>query len=307
MDLSAMFNKMVVLLTAIVIGYFISKRGAIGKEANKTLSAIIVNLANPLLIVSSVMTGERILSNAQVLQLTGIAALCYAFLIATSFLVPKILRAPEKDAPIYRLMYIFSNTGYMGYPVVTALFGPSAVFYATVFVLLFQLLCWSYGVHLVKGDGSRFRFSVSILKTPCVIAALLAYVIYFTGVTFPPLLVSCVTFLGDITTPLCMLSIGCFLAQMPIKQVVTKWRIYVLAAIKMVLVPLLAFLVLRTFVTNELILGVTVVILCMPSATNGPIICCQCGADESLAASGVFLTTVLSMASVPLMMQLMFG
>lgn len=307
MDLSAMFSKMVVLLTAILTGYCIAKRGVIGKEANKTLSAIIVNLANPLLIVSSVMTGERLLSNVQVLQLTGIAALCYAFLIATSFLVPKLLRAPKQDAPIYRLMYIFSNTGYMGYPVVSALFGQSAVFYATVFVLLFQLLCWSYGVHLVKGDGGRFRFSLSILKTPCVIAALLSYVIYFSGVTFPPLVVSCVTFLGDITTPLCMLSIGCFLAQLPIREVVTKWRIYALAAIKMVLVPLLAFLVLRTFVTNELILGVTIVILCMPSATNGPIICCQCGADESLAASGVFLTTVLSLATVPLMMQLMFG
>lgn len=306
MNLSAMLDKMIVLFVAILVGYGITKLGVIHKEANQVLSALIVNLANPMLIVSSVMTGERLLSNVQVLELTGVAAICYAFLIGTSFLIPRIVRAPQKDAGIYRFMYIFSNIGYIGYPVVSALFGASAVFYATVFVLLFQVLCWSYGVHLVKGD-ERFRFSLSVLKSPCVIAALLSYVIYFTGVRFPAIVVESVTFLGNLTTPLCMLVIGCSLAQMPLKTVFVRWRVYVLALVKMVAVPLLAYAVLHRFVTNGLILGVTIVILSMPVATNVPIICCQCGQDEDLGASGVFLTTLLSMATIPLLMQLLFG
>lgn len=306
MNLSAMLDKMIVLFVAILVGYGITKLGVIGKSANQVLSALIVNLANPMLIVSSVMTGERLLSNMQVLELTGVAAVCYAFLIGTSFFLPRLVRAPQEDAGIYRFMYIFSNIGYIGYPVVGALFGHSAIFYATVFVLLFQLLCWSYGVHLVKG-GARFRFSLSVLKSPCVIAALASYAIYFTGVRFPAIVTECVTFLGDLTTPMCMLVIGCSLAQMPLKRVFTRWRVYVLALVKMVAVPLLAYAALHRLVTNELILGVTIVILSMPVATNVPIVCCQCGRDEELGASGVFLTTLLSMATIPVIMQALFG
>ena len=306
MNLSAMLDKMVVLFIAILVGYLITKLGVINRDANKVLSALIVNLANPLLILSSVMTDERLLTNVQVLELTGVAALCYAFLIGTSFLIPRMLRAPKQDAGIYRFMYIFSNIGYIGYPVVSALFGPSAVFYATVFVLLFQVLCWSYGVHLVRGEG-RFRFSFSVMKSPCVIAALLAYVIYFTGLRLPAVLEESVSFLGSLTTPMCMLVIGCSLAQMPLKTVFSRWRVYVLAAVKMLLVPVLAYALLHRFVTNELILGVTIVILSMPVATNVPIICCQCNQDEDLGASGVFLTTLLSIGSIPLIMQLLFG
>ena len=104
-----------------------------------------------------------------------------------------------------------------------------------------------------------------------------------------------------------MLVIGFSLAQMPLKTVFSRWRVYVLAAVKMLLVPVLAYALLHRFVTNELILGVTIVILSMPVATNVPIICCQCNQDEDLGASGVFLTTLLSIGSIPLIMQLLVG
>lgn len=306
MNLSAMFDQMIVLFASILIGYAVTKAGVLHQDANRMLSGLIVNLTNPLLILSSVMTDERLLTNGQVLQLTGVAAVCYAFLIATSFLVPRLLRAQQNEAGVYRFMYIFSNIGYIGYPIVSALFGPGAVFYATVFVLLFQLLCWSYGVHLIEGEA-RFRFSLSVLRSPCIISALAAYVIYFSGVRFPPVVRQAVSFLGEITSPLCMLVIGCSLAQMSLRSVFVRWRVYVLAGIKMVAVPLLVYGVLHRFVTNELILGVTVVILSMPVATNAPIICCQCGVDEELASSGVFLTTLVSVVSIPALMWLLFG
>lgn len=306
MNLSAMFDQMVVLFTAIVIGYVITKRGVMNRDAGKVLAALVVNLANPMLILASVMTDEKMLSNLQMLQFTGVAALCYVFLIGTSFLIPRILRAPDADKGIYRFMYIFSNVGYMGYPVVSALFGPGAVFYVSVFVMFFQVICWSYGVHLVTGKA-RFQFSVSVLKSPCIISALLAYVIYFTGVQFPAIVRQSVNFIGELTSPLCMLVIGCSLAHMPLKSVFARWRVYLLALMKMIVVPLLAYAVLHRFVTNELILGVTVVILSMPVASNTSVICCQYGADETLGSSGVFLTTLLSMVTIPLIMQLLFG
>lgn len=306
MDITALILKMLVLFITILVGFAAAKAGVLNEERNKAISALIVGVTNPIQILASVMTSDHALSNLGVLQLSAISLCGYAFLIVSSLLVPKLLRVEEKDAGLYRFMYIFSNVGFIGYPLISALFGEGATFYLTVFVLFFQLVAWSYGVHLIGGKG-RFHFTVDILRRPCVIAALLAYVFYLTGLRFPAVVCQTASMIGDMTGPLAMLVIGCSLAQMDLKSVFGRWRIYALAALKLIAVPLLAYLALRRVVQNELILGVSIVTLCMPVATNTTIISYQQHADDKLASAGVFVTTLLSVATLPLMMYLLFG
>ena len=103
-----------------------------------------------------------------------------------------------------------------------------------------------------------------------------------------------------------MLVIGCSLASLSFRQVFGRWQIYVLAAFKMVLLPVMGYLILSRFVTNEWILGITCMTLCMPVATNTTIISYQNHGDDALASSDVFLTTLLSVVSIPLIMSLLF-
>ncbi len=104
-----------------------------------------------------------------------------------------------------------------------------------------------------------------------------------------------------------MLIVGCSLAQMRFKQIFGSWRIYALSALKLAAVPLLAYAVLRHVLTNEFALCVLTVLLCMPIATNTTILSYQYGADETAASSGVFVSTLLSLLTIPLMMKLLFG
>ena len=94
---------------------------------------------------------------------------------------------------------------------------------------------------------------------------------------------------------------------MRFKQIFGSWRIYALTILKMVLVPLAAFFVLRHVLTNDFTFHVLMVILCMPVATNTTILSYQYGADESVASAGVFVSTLACMLTIPLMMQLLFG
>ena len=103
-----------------------------------------------------------------------------------------------------------------------------------------------------------------------------------------------------------MLIIGCALAQMKLSRVFSNWRLYVLAAIKMIAIPIAAFYSLRPFLHDQLLLGIAVTMLCMPSATNTTIISYEYGGDGELASSGIFLTTLLSIASIPALMYLLF-
>ena len=306
MNYSALVNKMIVLFLTLAVGYLAARRKLMNEDTNRHLSRLLVNVANPMLILASVLKGEHPLSNVQVLQLTLVAACGYFVLIALSFLLPKLLRVPADRAGTYRFLFIFSNVGFVGYPIVQALFGDGAMFYVTIYVMAFQLFVWSYGVHLIADPGAKFQFRWDILKRPCLIAAVLAYTLYFTGLQLPAVIGQAVSYVGDLTSPISMLIIGCALAQMKLSRVFSNWRLYVLAAIKMIAIPIAAFYSLRPFLHDQLLLGIAVTMLCMPSATNTTIISYEYGGDGELASSGIFLTTLLSIASIPALMYLLF-
>lgn len=306
MDIQALFEKMVVLFTILFAGFFCGKAGIMDVESNKSLSRLVANLTNPMLVLASVMTDERLLSPAEVLQVTLLAAGCYALLIASSLLLPRLLHLGPRERGPYRFFYIFSNIGFMGYPLVRAMFGEGAMFHLTIFVLFFQLVCWSYGAQTISGEG-RFRLSWRILKTPCVLSALLAYAIYLSGVHIPRIVADVVKTTGEITSPLAMLILGCALSQCSLRDVFGRPKLYLLALVKLIVVPLAAFFLLRTFIKDPLLLSLTTVVLAMPAATNATILTYQNHGDDRLAASGVFLTTLLSVASVPGLMLLLFG
>lgn len=155
--------------------------------------------------------------------------------------------------------------------------------------------------------AARFRFQWKVLRQPCVAASLAAFAVYLSGWQPPALLHQTVKYVGDITSPVVMLIVGCSLAQMHFKQIFGSWRIYALSALKLAAVPLLAYAVLRHVLTNEFALCVLTVLLCMPIATNTTILSYQYGADETAASSGVFVSTLLSLLTIPLMMKLLFG
>ncbi|MFR1540009.1 MAG: AEC family transporter [Oscillospiraceae bacterium] len=306
MDILSLCRRMVMLFFCMACGFCAAKGGVMDTQSNKKLSALVVNVANPMQILASALTGERLLSTAQTLRLAGLIALIYLALIALSFPAVRLLRVRDAERGLYRFMFIFSNTGFLGYPVVESLLGSGAAFYVTIFVLFFQLFCWSYGASLMRG-AARFRFQWKVLRQPCVAASLAAFAVYLSGWQPPALLHQTVKYVGDITSPVVMLIVGCSLAQMRFKQIFGSWRIYALSALKLAAVPLLAYTVLRHVLTNEFALCVLTVLLCMPIATNTTILSYQYGADETAASSGVFVSTLLSLLTIPLMMKLLFG
>ena len=187
MDILSLCQRMVMLFFCMACGFCAAKGGAMDVQSNKKLSSLIVTVANPMQILASALTGERLLSIGQTLRLMGLIALLYAALIGLSFPIARLLRVKEREAGLYRCMFIFGNIGFLGYPVVESLLGYQATFYVTLGVLAFQLLCWSYGVSLIEGQA-RFHFQWKILRQPCVAASLAAFVIYLSGWQPPVLL-----------------------------------------------------------------------------------------------------------------------
>ena len=304
MDVAVLFNALLMLFGMLSIGFIAGKIRFMTEEMNKQISAFVVTVSNPLQILSSVLSGVYPMTNVELLKLTALMIPIYAVMIGISLLLRKLPHTEKKESDVLQFLFIFSNLGYMGYPLAEALFGAGGTFYVTVFVLAFQLVCWTYGVYLLSGDVKAL--SLRSFVSPCIIAALLAYFLYFTRIPCPSFLYKIIYQVGSVTSPLAMMIIGCSLAYMKAGQIFGKWQVYLVAFFRMLVMPLLFGLVLKQFMKDQVMLSVSLILLSMPSGTNATIMSYRFGADEKMASAGVFLTTLLSVGTVPLIMSILF-
>ena len=306
MNFSAVIQQMGVLFLIIGLGYAAAKAKLFPANTNRSLAQLVIYITNPCTVLYSVLGKDRGLSNSQVLLLTGIAVVFFVVVIAAGLILPRLLRCPREKRGMYAFMVTFSNMGFLGFPVVSALYGADAVFYASIFNLIFQLVVYTYGVWLVGGAEGGFRLQWKTFLSPIILASIFAYICYLTDLKAPSFVVKTLEMLASVTSPVCMLVIGIALAAVPLGRVFRNWRLYVISFVKLLGLPLLAYAILRPFVTHPLILGITVVIAAMPVATMSTLLASKYGADEELAAGGVFLSTLMSLATIPVLMWVLF-
>lgn len=304
MNMSAIFSQMGILFLIIAIGYAANKFKILTPESNKLLSRVVVNIAMPCTILSSVLSGEVTASgsDAAFFILMAFAAYLLAFLISGP--LPWIIRAKKSDNGLYRFMIVFANVGFMGFPVIQAIFGTGAVFYVTLFNIAFSLLCFSIGIIMVAGKGEKLNPRLFI--NPTMVVSVVTVILFYTKLQVPAVIADTAVLVGKMTTPSAMLIIGSTLAAIPFKQVFGDFRLYTLSVFKLIVVPLITWLALRWFISDPMTLGVLVTLAAMPTASNATMLSMEYGGNETLASKGIFITTLLSVATIPLLMSLLF-
>ena len=295
-----------ILFLIIGLGFAAAKAKLFPKNTNRALAQLVIYITNPCTVLFSVLGSERGLTNREVLILTVISAAFFAVVIGIGLVLPRLLRCPAEKRGLYAFMCTFSNMGFLGFPVVSALYGANAVFYASIFNLIFQLVVYTFGVWLMGGAKGGFRLEWKTFCSPIILASVAAYICYLTDFSAPQFIVKTLSMLSGVTSPVCMLVIGIALASVPAGKMFSNWRLYVINLVKLLGLPLLAFFALHRIVSNPLILGITVVIAAMPVATMTSMLAAKYENDEELAASGVFLSTLMSLGTIPLMMWVLF-
>lgn len=303
MDMNAILTQMAVLFIILAVGYIANKVNVLPIAASRMLSKLVMHVTLPCLVLHSVMTGDLSLSGGDAAFFLLMSLLVYAIGFLISIVVPLLLRVPRPDRGLYRFMTAFANVGFMGFPVVEAIFGSSAAFYVALFNLPFGMLAFSIGIMMIAGKGEKINPKLFI--NPTLIASIAAFVIFALQLRIPTLIVDATDLIGRVTTPAAMLIIGSTLAGIPFREVFSEWRVYPFALIKLIVIPAVTCLAIRNLVPDSLMLGVLVIMAAMPSATNTTMMSMEYGGNERLASIGVFLTTILSLVTVPLIVFLM--
>jgi predicted permease len=295
---------MVVLFIILAAGYAANKLGIITADSNKLLSKLVVNITMPCSILGSVLGGQVSATglDAAYFMLFTLAAFLLASIIAIP--LPRLLRATKGDGGLYRFMVVFGNVGFMGFPVIQSIFGSGAAFYVTLFNIPFGILCYSTGLMMLAGSGGKLK--LKLLLNPMMVVSLITVLVFYTNLPVPGIIADAVELTGRMTTPSAMLIIGSTLAGIPLRDVFSDFRVYIVTFVRLIIVPVLTFFLLHLFVTDALMLGVLTALSAMPSATNTTMLCMEYGGNEQFAAKGVFLTTLFSVVTIPLLLSLLF-
>lgn len=307
MDFNQLLETLIVLFAVLILGYIAGKCKIIDERGQKTISKYIAKIASPLLILSSVssdnLTGDK--SRILVVLLVGIGLYVIMPLVAKLLVLP--FRVQSYDQAIYEMMYIFSNAAFLAFPVLRTMYGAEAVFYAAIINISFNLCIYSYGVYILmksNGDGQA-KIPLKNIVNPGVTSAVFAMVIYLCDIPLPGLVVEFCSMVGETTIPLSMLVIGVSLAFVDFKELFTEPKIYLFSLIRLVVLPIITFYILRLFIHDPLLIAVVTVIQAMPSGTLNSVLSTEYGGNSQLAAKGVFFSTLCCIITIPFIVWLL--
>ena len=213
------------LLFTMAVGFYLNRKNILDQETSKKMSAMVVNFTAPLLIISSAsqVAGD----NQSVILLMLFSGLFLYFLFPViSLAAAKLVHAPSDCRGVYQCMVMLANTAFMGYPVVQALYGESAIFYTTIFNFGYNILFYTYGSFLMDKDaGQASKFEPRRLLSAGFLAGMVALIIPFSGITLPDMILQPCSFIGNITTPMSMLIVGSNMANYPIHDIFSEKKI----------------------------------------------------------------------------------
>ena len=293
---------MLTLFAIVVVGYIAGKKDYMGGTFDKRLSKLVIDITCPALILSSAMTGE-LPDRRYILPLLGISALTYVLLTGVAVWLPRLLTKRKDDEGVLGFAMMFGNVGFMGYPIVASIFGHEAVFYAAVLNVVNTFAVFTVGTILITGktvNGPKFQKKV-LWSTPMLSAYVTMLIVALEITGIPAWISQPLTMIGNITVPAALLIIGSSMSQLPLRSLLGNRTIYLTTLLRLALLPIGIHYLFTLLGFDPFVVGINTVVIAMPVATYGTILCLRHGKDTTLITELTFITTLLSMLTIPLL------
>lgn len=302
-----LFQQMMAMFLMMLIGFICGKRKSLTGNSAKTLSWIVVNIANPAMLLAAGMDNKEPVEIQKIIMAIVLAVIIYAILMLIAFITPKMFRVKQEDQGIYKTMLLFSNIGFMGMPLLAALYGGESLLYIAMFFFPFNILIYTYGIYAIKKkDDEKEKFQLKKVFNVGVNACILAMVIYFGKIPMPNFILTATKSLNNLTAPLSMLVIGLSFTDLEIRDLFTDVRLIIFSVWKLIVVPILGTFIIMQFISDKMLCCVCMIVLATPVGSMVAMFAQQYDGNYTLATKGVALTTILSVVTMP-MVSLVLG
>jgi len=300
--ISSILTSLIKIFILILPGIFFRKKNIITDEQNSGLTSIIVNLTWPCLVIDAMQmefNSQVLKDSVYILAITGVI---FIAVTALAFPVGKMMKLTRTKRYITMFMLIFGNTGFIGLPVIKALYGQDAVFFSAIVELINDVLLFTVGIILIQlSAGAKLKMEPKQLLSPGLIGVLIGLVLFVCNIRLPGFLGDSIAMVGDATTPLTMFAIGVQLAGLSLKEIAGDVKVYIVTFVKLMIVPLVALLIVRLWAGDFTLLEKVVVIsFAMPAASCSAIFSQQYKGEVEYATKTVLISTVCSIIAIPL-------
>ncbi len=302
MEYGIILNQVIILFIILIIGLVAGKFKIIDSVGTKKLSDVLLFVSSPMMVFNSFFiefSKERLVNVLWIIG-TGVGMFVLS-IVLSKFLYGKF---NEKMVPVLRFTAIFSNCGYMGLPLLKAVFGDNGVFYGSFYIVTFHTVLWSFGYMMYGGKGSTKQVIKKLLVNPSIIALYVGLIIFLFSIPVPEAIQGAVQAVGNMTMPLSMLIIGGVMSTSNLITVFSDWRVYLASIIRLVAMPLIYLVLALLIGVPSLPASVLVTALAMPCAANTTIFAEKFDKDAIFASKCVTVSTLLSILTAPFIISM---
>lgn len=305
-DTSVVTSTVATMFLVVIVGYAARKLKFLDGGFQKKLSDIIICIAQPFLIVSSITSIEYSDEKLrQGLYIVVMGLIIHAVTAAIAFVSALYLKGRDEAArTITEFGILFANCGFLGIPVMKALFGDIGGFWVSFYIIVFNIVQWTYGMLILGRGRNDIKMNLrKVLVNYGTVPCLIGIVLYLLRVNIPTPIAGAMSYVGSLCTPVSMLIIGGTIATIPLKKLLTNVRVYIFCAVKLLIVPAIVILLARLFALSMEMTLVATVVSSLPTAANVAMFGEKYDIAPDYAAHAVGMVTLLSAATVPIMMK----
>lgn len=303
--MNAIFGQVVILITFCLTGFILCKTKLLNAENSKPLSVLLVYIFFPCMSFNTFSAQFNVAYLSTQWPLIAVSVGMLAVMVIVSKLICKILGSKGYENNVNEYSMSTSNIGYMGYPLVGAVFGETVLLDCMMFGLPLSIYIGTVGYNmLTAGKGQKTIWQK--IFTPSLIGILAGCVVGISGIQLPQTVYDVAKMSSNCVAPISMLLTGMAISQFPIKELLSNWKVYVICAVRLVLAPVLAWALIKlTGLSFALIPAVA--LLAMPCGMNTIVYPKLVGQDCRLGAATVLISTVLSVLTIPLCLHFLLN
>lgn len=299
--MSVIFKQEIIMLLLIIVGMICFRTKIITTEGRKNMSSLVLTVVNPIVILLAYQKEFEIRLLKGLVASLVLSIISFGIAILISNLL--IRRKEGRETDIERFSAIYSNCGFMGIPLVNALFGSEGVFYLTAFLTIFNLLIWTHGVIQISGVRNLNSLKKVVLS-PAIIAIAIGMVLFLARISLPDIIYQSLDYVAMMNTPLAMLVAGATIAETNIFSAFRDIRIYWITVVKLVIIPLALLAVFGLISVDETVKLTVITAMSAPTATMCTLFCLYYDKNSKYASEIFAVTTLISTATLPLIIWL---
>lgn len=291
------------LVFYLAIGILMTKKGWLKESGFHSLSILLTTFSLPCAVFNSFQMpfSEKVLK--LIMNSLGVAIIFFAGLFILSYFFCKVIRLSQTYFSTWLGCCSFSSILFIGIPIVNALFGQVGLIILVSFNTIGNLFFFGFGESVFSG-----KLDISIRKiilTPAILAAMLGMLLFLLKIELPPVVITPIQKIGDMTTPVAMIINGCLLSEKLSIKLFLNRDSWLFCFLRLIIIPLILISIFKVFISNPLLLSIVSLVSCMPSGSVNSVYAEKYAAQGSIASEFIVMSTLLSIFTIPVILNVL--